>query len=167
MKKIVKSLLGWIIGIEKVLAFSCFVLMLGALAADVIGREFFGHGVLGAVKFAVYALIYLAMAGFGVATATGSHLRPKFLDGLVPRAVEPIAIRLGQFASATILLVLAWAGLTFIQLGILLEERDVTLDVLVWPIQLAIPAGFALSALRHIIYAIWLDLMPTDNAVAE
>lgn len=167
MKILAKSLTDWIVQIEKWIAFLAFVLMLGALAADVIGREVFGHGVFGAVKFAVYVLIYCAMAGFGIATATGSHLRPKFLDKAVPEALTSVALRLGQFASAAILLMLASAGLTFVGLGMMLEERDVTLDVLIWPVQLAIPIGFTLSALRHIFYGIWLDLLPAENAVAE
>lgn len=167
MKILAKSLIDWIVRIEKWIAFVAFVLMLGALAADVIGREVFGHGVFGAVKFAVYVLIYCAMAGFGIATASGSHLRPKFLDKAVPEALTSVALRLGQFASAAILLMLASAGLTFVGLGMMLEERDVTLDVLIWPVQLAIPIGFTLSALRHIFYGIWLDLLPAENAVAE
>lgn len=167
MKALAATINDWIVRIEKSIAFAAFVLMLGALAADVIGREIFGHGVFGAVKFAVYVLIYCAMAGFGIATATGSHLRPKFLDKAVPEALTSLALRLGQFASAAILLTLAWAGLTFVELGMMLEERDVTLDVLIWPVQLAIPVGFALSALRHIFYGIWLDLLPTESAVAE
>lgn len=167
MKALATSINDWIVKIERAIAFAAFVLMLGALAADVSGREIFGHGVFGAVKFAVYVLIYCAMSGFGIATATGSHLRPKFLDNAVPAVLTSIAIRLGQFASAAILLTLTWAGLTFVQLGIMLEERDVTLDVLIWPVQLAIPVGFALSALRHIFYGIWLDLLPAESTVAE
>ncbi|MEY8828636.1 TRAP transporter small permease [Sedimentitalea sp. XS_ASV28] len=167
MKSFAKSLIEWIVRIEKAIAFAAFVLMLGALAADVIGREVFGHGVFGAVKFAVYVLIYCAMAGFGIATATGSHLRPKFLDDAIPASLSSVAVRLGQFASAAILLTLAWAGLTFVESGMLLEERDVTLDVLIWPVQMAIPIGFSLSGLRHIIYGIWPDLLPAESAVAE
>lgn len=167
MKSLIIVLIDWIVRFEKWIAFVAFLLMLGALAADVIGREVFGHGVFGAVKFSVYALIYCAMAGFGIATASGSHLRPKFLDRLVPQKFEGLALLLGQFASAGILLTLAAAGLTFVELGILLEERNVTLDILIWPIQSAIPAGFALSALRHIIYGVWLDLLPAEKAVAE
>lgn len=167
MKRVAEFVTNGITKTEKVFAFVAFLLILGALAADVIGRELAGHGVFGAVKFAVYALIYCAMAGFGVATATGSHLRPKFLDRVVPYALTSVALRLGQFASAAILLMLAWGGLTFVELGMMLEERDVTLDVLIWPVQLAIPIGFALSALRHVIYGIWLDLLPDEMGVAE
>ena len=167
MKSLAQSIVTGITRTEKVIAFVAFILILGALAADVFGREIIGKGVFGAVKFGVYALIFCAMAGFGIATATGSHLRPKFLDKLVPYALEPLALKLGQFVSASILLTLAYAGLTFVELGVMLEERDVTLDVLIWPVQLAIPVGFVLSAIKHIIFGIWLDLLPAGQAVAE
>lgn len=167
MKKFANLLVTGITRTEKVIAFVAFVLILGALSADVFGREIIGKGVFGAVKFGVYALIFCAMAGFGVATTTGNHLRPRVLDKLVPKSLEFAGIRIGQFASAAILLTLAYAGLTFVELGRMLEERDVTLDILIWPIQLAIPIGFALSALKHIIFGIWLDLLPEEQAVAE
>lgn len=167
MKEGVQSLLAATLGFEKAVAFAVFVLMLAALAADVIGREVFGHGVFGAVKFSVYALIYCAMAGFGIATASGSHLRPKLLDKVLPLAWRPMAVRLGQFASVAILLLLAWAGLTFVQQAWALQERDVTLNVLIWPVQLALPLGFVLSALRHLCWGVFSDLLPAESAVTE
>lgn len=167
MKAIVARTVETITKIEMGIAFVAFIAMVGALAADVIGREILGHGVFGAVKFGVYALIYCAMAGFGIATASGSHLRPKFLDGITPSFLDGPVTRAGQFASAGILLMLAYAGWTFVAFGMMIEERDVTLDWLIWPIQAAIPIGFVLSALRFIAYGIWLDLKPAEGGVME
>jgi len=167
MQSSVERIVNAITRVEMGIAFLAFIAMVGALAADVIGREIFGHGIFGSVKFGVYALIYCAMAGFGIATATGSHLRPKFLDKIVPAALNVPVTRAGQFASAGILLMLAYAGWTFVSFGALMEERDVTLDWVIWPIQAAIPIGFMLSALRHIVYGIWIDLKPAEGGVME
>jgi TRAP-type C4-dicarboxylate transport system permease small subunit len=167
VQQTVRKVIEMITRIEKGIVFVAFLAMVAALSADVIGREIFGHGVFGAIKFAVYALIYCAMAGFGIATASGSHLRPKFLDNAVPRSLTGPATRAGQFASAGILLTLAWAGWTFVSFSMLIEERDVTLDWLIWPIEIAIPIGFALSAIRHIAFGIWPDLLPEERGVAE
>lgn len=167
MQPMVQTAITTITRVEKGIAFAAFLVMVAALAADVIGRELFGHGVFGAVRFAVYALIYCAMAGFGIATATGSHLRPRFLDSAVPHSLTGPTTRAGQFASAGILLSLAWAGMTFVSFSRLIEERDVILDWLVWPIEIAIPVGFALSAVRHIAYGIWSDLLPNQRGAAE
>ena len=167
MKAGVRRLIDLITRVEMGIAFVAFIAMVGALAADVVGRELFGEGVFGAVKFGVYALIYCAMAGFGIATATGGHLRPRFLDNVVPLALSGPATRAGQFASAGILFMLAHAGWTFIAFSMLIEERDVTLDWLVWPIQAAIPVGFLLSGLRHVAYGLWLDLLPVEGGLTE
>lgn len=162
-----QRLLDRIVMVEKTIAFLTFVAMVLALGADVAGRELFNHGVFGSVKFAVYALIFCAMAGFGIATSTGSHLRPKFLDHLFRGALESPSIRLGQLVSAAILLSLAYAGLQMVQFSILIEDRDLTLDWPVWPIQMAIPVGFTLSALRHLIYAVKLDLLPVEQGAMD
>ena len=144
-----------------------FLAMVIPLAADVIGRELFGKGVYGSSRFAVYAMIYCAMAGFGIATARGGHLRPKFLDWITSGSLERPATRAGQFASAAILVTLAWAGLTFIEQSMMFDERDVVLDWLVWPVKAALPAAFLMSAIRHLVYGIWPDLLPVEQGVAE
>ncbi len=152
---------------EKWLAVIAFVIMLGAIGADVIGRELLSQGIFGSVRVAVYALILCAMAGFGIATATGSHLRPRFADRLVPAPLQPSALRLGQVISAAILLVLAWAAWEMVAFTRLIEERDIALDTLVWPVQLTLPVAFALSALRHLFYATFPALMPEEQEVSE
>lgn len=167
MKNGLEHLLGGMLRLEKSVAILTFLLMVAALAADVIGRELFGTGIFGSVKFAVYALIYCAMAGFGIATATGSHLRPSLADGLIPRKLTGAAIRIGNLASAAILLTLAYAGYEFVEFSRMIEERSDTLDWLMWPVQAAIPIGFTLSALRFLIYAAYPALLPEEQGIAE
>lgn len=152
---------------EKAIVFVTFAAMLGALLADVIGREIFGRGVFGSVKFAVYALILCAMAGFGLSTASGSHLRPQFLDFLSQGRSETFVRRIGHIASMAILLMLAWGALNMVAFSRMIEERDLTLDWLVWPVQLILPVAFVLSALRHLIYAVYPALMPEEEAAQE
>lgn len=152
---------------EKTIAFTAFVVMLTALLADVIGREVFAEGVFGSVRVAVYGLILCAMAGFGIATSTGGHLRPKFLDGVLRGPAERPGMVLGQLASAAILAYLAYAAWQMAAFTRMIEERDIVLDTLVWPIQMALPAGFALSALKHLIFAIFPALLPQEKGMAE
>ncbi len=160
-------LLGGITRIEKLIASATFLIMVVALLADVIGREVFGQGVFGSVRVAVYALIVCAMAGFGIATASGAHLRPRFLDAAATGRLEQLAVRAGHLASAAILLGLGFAAWTLVGFSRMIEDRDVVLDVLIWPIQCALPFGFALSALRHVIFGLYPQLAPTDKGPAE
>ncbi len=153
--------------LEKIMVVLTFLAMLVALIADVIGREFFSQGVFGSVKFAVYALILCAMAGFGLATASGSHLRPKFLDFVSKGRVEMPVRRMGRIVSAGILLFLGWGALQMVAFSHLIEERDLTLGWLVWPVQMILPVAFAISALRHLIYAVVPSLMPVEEELKE
>lgn len=160
MYSAVSKLLNYIHSTERAITVLAFVIMATALVADVVGRELFNTGLFGSVKFAVYVLIYCAMAGFGIATATGTHLRPKIADNWFPEAWDQAITRIGQWLSAAILLAISAAGLVFIESSIMLEERSEMLDWLLWPFQLALPIGFALSAFRHACFGIWPDLMP-------
>ncbi|MEY8828520.1 TRAP transporter small permease [Sedimentitalea sp. XS_ASV28] len=162
-----KIYLNATLSVEKAIVVITFFAMLVAISADVIGREFFGQGVFGSVKFAVYALILCAMAGFGIATASGSHLRPQFLDFVTAGRREMPARRLGRVASAAILVMLAWGAWEMVAFSRMIEERDITLDWLVWPIQLALPLAFLLSAMRHLIYAADPRLMPEEEEFKE
>lgn len=167
MHAVVENTLAWIEKLEKIVVVAALATMLAVLAADVIGREFFAEGLFGSVRVGVYALILCAMAGFGLATAGGSHLRPKFMDGVFSGAAEGPAIRLGHLVSAMILLTLVYASVGVIQFSREIEDRDIALGVLVWPFQVALPLGFGLSALRHLAYAVWPDLARTDGGIAE
>lgn len=167
MQDRLKRALDLIVWVERAIVACAFTVMLVVLLIDVAGRELFGQGLFGSVRIAVYALILCAMAGFGLATATGGHLRPKFLDGLLAGPLEGPGIRLGQLLSAAIMFYLAYAAVTMVQFTRLIEERDLVLDTLVWPIQTALPIGFALSGLRHLIYAIYPALAPVESSVAE
>lgn len=167
MTSLVKNLLAALLRIEMTIAFVTLSVMTIALAADVIGREVFQSGLFGAVKVSVFALIYCAMAGFGIATATGGHLRPKFLDGLLNERLDGPATRAGNVASALILIVLAYGGWKMVAFTREIGDSDLTLGIFIWPIQLALPIGFAISALRHLIYAIYPEEVPAGGAFAE
>ncbi len=153
--------------IEKAVAFICFLVMLLALIADVAGRQFFHQGIFGSVRVAMYGLILCAMAGFGLATATGGHLRPGFLGNALPQVAQGSAIRLGQIASAAILLILAHAAWKMVAFSILIDERDLSLDTPVWIAQMALPVRFVFSAFRHLCFAVFPALMPAPQGASE
>lgn len=167
MQAIVRRILDAITWAEKIIAFAALITITGALAADVIMREIMGVGLFGSLRLAVYALILCAMAGFGVATATGTHLRPGFADGLIPASLVPLAVRLGQLASCAIMVVLAhsaWKMVVFIHD---IDERDIALDVPIWAIQMALPVAFGIAALRYLSYATFPDLIPAEEGGEE
>lgn len=167
MQDRVGRLLAAVTMAEKAIAFASLVTISGVLAADVIMREFFSVGLFGSLRIGVYALILCAMAGFGVATHTGGHLRPGFADGLVPAALERPARRLGQLASCAIMIVLAWSAWKMVEFVREIGERDMALDIPVWVVQAALPVAFAIAAFRYLSYAVFPDLIPEEEGAPE
>lgn len=166
-QRVLTALLQGMATVETVAAIAGFGVMTLIISADLISRGFWNIGVLGASHIAVYAMILSAMAGFGLATASGRHLRPKLLDNVIPKQWERVSLAFGQVFSAVILLGLAWFSFKMMQETIAFNERDLLLRIAVWPFQGIMVLGFSLSGLRHAIYAIAPDLTPDDEGIAH
>lgn len=134
-----------------------------SLLADVLGREIFGHGVWGAPRFAVYAAIIAGFLGMSLAAADGRHVRPQFLDFLIPTPFDPYMNRLADVLSAFLyggLGVLAWG---FVKVSIENGDTAPVLDWVLWPIQLILPYTFFSVALRYLVNAIF----PQSKAIQK
>ncbi|MFP5461391.1 MAG: TRAP transporter small permease [Gammaproteobacteria bacterium] len=143
-----------------VLAFSITAV---ALMADVLGREFFGNGIFGAQRLAVWTTAIAGMIGFALVTSEGGHLRPRFADGVIPKAVEPFVDRFADLLSAAICIGLGWYAFEFVKSSYELGERGMAIPILVWPIQLILPWMFFSSALRHLVFFAWPALKPAPK----
>jgi TRAP-type C4-dicarboxylate transport system permease small subunit len=140
-----------------VLAFSITSI---ALMADVLGREFFGNGIFGAQRLAVWGTAVAGLVGFALVTAEAGHLRPRFADAWLPKSVEPYIDRLAEIISAVICIALGWYAVDFVRSSAALGERGMAIPIVVWPIQLILPWMFFSSALRHLCFATWPELKP-------
>jgi len=88
--------------LEATVCVVAFFITAGSLMADVLAREFFGNGIFGAQRIAVWSTAIAGLLGFALVTAERGHLRPTFLDGLLPKALEPYIERIGEIVSAVI-----------------------------------------------------------------
>lgn len=158
--------LRWLWTLEATVCVIAFAGTALALMADVLAREFFGNGIFGAQRFAVWTNAVAGLLGFAIVTAERGHLRPQFLDGLLPKALTPHIERFGEFLSMLICLWLAWFAFQFVQSSAKLGERGMAIPILVWPIQTVLVWMFLSSALRHMAYGIWPALRPEPRAEA-
>jgi TRAP-type C4-dicarboxylate transport system permease small subunit len=159
-----------------VLAFSFIALV---LMIDVLGREFYGPlmsllgfkvgatGLFGSQKLAVFALVIGSFAGIGIATATGVHLVPRVAFKWVPASWSPHMDRIADVFTGLFLLGVAWYGVLFV-----IASKDsgvlaAVINVSAWPIQTAIPLGFASAALRYFAFAIWPAVRPVPPEFQE
>lgn len=137
-----------------------FLVMVLVLGWDILNREVLGSGKIWATPIAIYANVFLSFIGIGIASATGSHLRPKFLDTLVPQPPKAFWDRLTDIGFALFCAgasVLCWQ---MIQESIALQETDPVLQWQIWPFQLFMMLAFVLAVFRHLIYSIWPALRP-------
>jgi TRAP-type C4-dicarboxylate transport system permease small subunit len=161
------------------LAVAAFGFIAAILLADVIGREFIGPvlrfvgldpgatGIFAAQKLSVFALVIGSFAGIGIATATGSHIVPRFAHGWVPAAWGPVMDRLADVLTGLFLVGVAWFGFKFVGSSLKTDLRAPVLDWPVWPVQLFIPLGFLSAAGRYFLYAVWPALKPRPPEFQE
>ncbi len=140
-----------------------FAVLITVIFADVLSRELTGSGMHWARQVGVYANIFIVMAGFGLASASGAHLRPRFADGWLPVSWNAALIRLQEGVMALFCLAFAAVAVQVVAETYSMQERSVVLRVVVWPFQVVIPAAFAVAAVRHAIYALRPQLRPTDE----
>jgi TRAP-type C4-dicarboxylate transport system permease small subunit len=161
------------------LAVAAFGFIAAILLLDVIGREFVGPvlrlvgidpgatGIFAAQKLSVFALVIGSFAGIGIATATGSHIVPRFAHGWVPAAWGPVMDRLADLLTALFLVGVTWFGFKFVGSSFKTDLRAPVLDWPVWPVQLFIPLGFLSAAGRYLLYAVWPALKPQPPEFQE
>lgn len=146
--------------IEQSLCFIAFLIMAGALIYDVLKREITGSGAFGAPQVGVVGMIVVSYIGIGLASAAGSHYRPRFADNLLPKSFEPLLIRLGEFGFAAFCGFIAFVATKVSIESYNLDDVNAVLRNPIWPVQAIIAAGFGLVALRHFLYGVFPALIP-------
>jgi len=132
-----------------------------SLLADVIAREIFASGIWGAPRFAVYTAIVAGFLGMSLAAADGKHVRPQFLDLVIPPRFTPLIEKFGHMVSAAIYLSLAYFASQFVWVSYENGDTAPVLDWKLWPIQLILPYTFLSVAFRYGIVAFF----PQSDAV--
>lgn len=159
--EIVERWLGRITAAERALTCAAFLALIVAVFADVLSREVTGTGLHWARQTGVYANVIVVMFGLGLASAGGSHLRPRFADNWLPARLAPVLERANDVGMALFCIAFAVVAVTVVADSFALQERSVALRVAVWPFQAAVPLAFLLAGLRHLAYAVYPGLRPT------
>ena len=149
--------------LERGVACAAFAILVMVIFGDVAIRVITGSGLYWARQIGVYANVIVVMFGIGLASASNSHLRPRFADGWLPRSWAPFLDHLGEVLMALFCLTFCAVAFDLVRDTYLLDVRSVVLRIIVWPIQAVIPLVFALATVRHGLFAIWPDLRPPEQ----
>jgi TRAP-type C4-dicarboxylate transport system permease small subunit len=150
--------------VEKLLCITAFAVLIAVIFADVLSRELTGAGLYWASQTGVWANVLVVMAGFGLASTDGAHLRPRFADGWLPECWVGTLQFLQQITMALFCLALAVLSLLVVLGSWQLGEVDIDLFLPIWPVQAALPAAFFAAALRYAIYGFCPALRPTETS---
>jgi len=155
-----QAALGLIGRLERVVTFTAFIVLMAVVFADVASRELAGTGLQWARQAGVYANLFVILFGMGLASAGGTHLRPRFADNWLPAGWSGTLDRLQDGLMALFCLGFAVVAIGMVHEGYVLAERSAELGILTWPFQAVIPVAFTLAAFRHAVYARYPDLRP-------
>jgi TRAP-type C4-dicarboxylate transport system permease small subunit len=148
---------------EQFLCFAAFMVLAGALIYDVLKRQITGSGAFGAPQLGVIGMIVISYIGIGLASAAGSHYRPRFADKIFPAKYDMLMDRIGEFGFA---LFCAFMTVVAVQVSIESFELQDVAPVLrnpIWPVQMTIAVGFGLVAVRHFLYGIYPAIKPKPS----
>ncbi|HYC03742.1 MAG TPA: TRAP transporter substrate-binding protein DctP [Azospirillaceae bacterium] len=152
---------------EKALCLGGFLIMAVAVFADVVWRTVTGRGIVGALQLGVVGMIMSAYFGAGLASATGTHLRPRAFDRLVAPGWEPAMVRLQEALTGLFCLGFAILAADVTADSAALGETFPVLRAVLWPVQAVLPLAFLALALRHLVYALRPDLRPAAGEAKE
>lgn len=152
---------------ERALAFAAFLVLIAVVFADVLSREFTGAGMHWALQIGVYANFVVVMLGFGLASASASHLRPRFADRWLPASWDPVLGRLQDAVMAIACLGFAVLAVQVVAETRALGDRSPALGNLVWPLQVLMPLVFLGAAVRHGLYAVYPPLKPAETTAGD
>lgn len=164
--RLARTFLHYLRIFEQTLCFIAFLVMAGALMGDVLKREITGSGWFGAPQVGVVGMIIVAYMGIALASANGSHFRPKFAD-VVLRRWDNLANRIGDFGFAIFCGFMAWVAFDVAAESYDLQDVTSVLRWPIWPLQGVIVLGFGLVAIRHILYGVFSELRPLPPEKVE
>jgi TRAP-type C4-dicarboxylate transport system permease small subunit len=154
------SILRVIGRVERAVSSAAFMLLVAVLFGDVLSRELTGTGLTWARETGVLANLVLTLVGIGIASAAGTHLRPRFADGWLPSGWNDLVEVASEWVMAVFCLAFAYLSFLAAMETAALDERFTVLRWPVWPFQMVIPAVFVVALVRHGLFALHPRLRP-------
>lgn len=159
---IARSFLAALFKLEAAVAGLAFLAIALLLLADVALRELAGSSIWGAQRISVYLMILTGFLGLGLAADRGRHLRPRFVDWLVPAKWAKQADRIGSAIMFAVFLYFAWLGIDFVKAAYRYGDLAQTIKTPLWMIELVVPYAFLSISVRYLFFALWPALKPSE-----
>ena len=114
---------------------------------QIVLRNFFATGISWGDPVLRNLVVWIGFIGAALATREGKHIQIDLLAGWLKGRGAALAHIVSNLFSMVVCLVLAWAGVKFVQVEMIMGE-EALLFFPMWSLQLIIPVTFLLMALR-------------------
>lgn len=137
---------------EDLLLILLLAAMVALSGAQILLRNLWDAGFAWSDPLLRMAVLWLALAGAVAASRRRRHIRIDILSRLLPRSLRRAAHALTDLFTAGVCGLLAWHGARFVHLD-RLDGIEALPGLPAWVVELAIPVGFTLIALRYLAHA--------------
>jgi TRAP-type C4-dicarboxylate transport system permease small subunit len=144
-----QGLLRQLFAFEVTIAMIAFMSIFSLLLGDVLSRELGFGSIWGAQRISVYLMILTGFLGLGLAAAQGRHLRPRFMDNIIPKRFWDLVNRIGSILMGLIFFGFGLVALQFLSEAIEYGDLARVIKIPIWYIQVVVPYAFLLLALHQ------------------
>lgn len=147
---ILRKLNQYSISVEEILIGGLLASASVILFANVLARYIFNWGVSWAEELVRYEIIWMVFIGGSVAARKGIHIGVDILVTFAPPQIKPYLLFLINAIALTFCLFLAIKGADLVTQTKMFGQVTPALQIPMWVVQLAIPIGGALMAVRFL-----------------
>lgn len=129
----------------------CLIYMLGAMVVQIGSRYIFNYSVPGTEETGIYAQIWMALVGAGIAMRMGTHVAVDFIVAALPKRIARVLYVILVFGALCFLGVVIYGSFALIEIGQF--QTSPALSIPMWIVYAAIPVGSLYFALEVILFA--------------
>jgi TRAP-type C4-dicarboxylate transport system permease small subunit len=149
----IDNALAFLRRLEEGILVSLLILMIGMAAGQVVLRNFFDSGLYWSDSLVRVAVLWVALVGAMVASRDDSHIRIDLVSRLVSPAYKHWVERLTRLFTFIVLCLFTWGSGNFVYYEYV-DEAIAFGDVPAWILEIIMPIGGGVMAVRYLLLAI-------------
>lgn len=153
MSAVIDNALAFLRRLEDGILVSLLILMIGMAAGQVVLRNFFDSGLYWSDSLVRVAVLWVALVGAMVASRDDSHIRIDLVSRLVSPAYKHWVERLTRLFTFIVLCLFTWGSGNFVYYEYV-DEAIAFGDVPAWMLEVIMPVGGGVMAIRYLLLAI-------------
>ena len=153
MSAAIYNALAFLRRLEDGILVSLLILMIGMAAGQVVLRNFFDSGLYWSDSLVRVAVLWVALVGAMVASRDDSHIRIDLVSRLVSPAYKHWVERLTRLFTFIVLCLFTWGSGNFVYYEYV-DEAIAFGDVPAWMLEVIMPVGGGVMAVRYLLLAI-------------